>query len=55
MASLRSVGDPLDGRYYVANVPTCGPFLILSPALKVDPQGSSDYVPPPPLEALGTP
>ena len=28
---LRSVGDPLDGRGYVANPPTCGPLLTLPP------------------------
>ena len=27
-------GDPSDGRGYVATLPTCGPLLILSPALK---------------------
>ena len=31
---LRSVGDHLDGRGYVANLPTCGPLLTLSPAVK---------------------
>ena len=29
-----SVGDPLDGRDYAANPPTCGPLAILPPALK---------------------
>ena len=31
---LWSVGEPLDGRGYVAILPTCGPLLILSPALE---------------------
>ena len=30
----RSGGDPLGGRVYVATLPTCGPLLILPPALK---------------------
>ena len=31
---LRSVGDPLDGRGYIANLLTFRPLLIFSPALK---------------------
>ena len=54
---LCSVGDPPDGRDYVATKTTCGPLLILSPALKFGdpPNGSADFVsrsevlPPPPL------
>ena len=29
-----ALGTPLDGMGYVANLPTCGPLLILSPTLK---------------------
>ena len=64
---LCSVGDPLDGRGYVATHPTCGPPLILSPALKCwGPPGwqglcshlahlwaTSDFVPC--FEVVGTP
>ena len=28
---VQSIGDPRDGKGYVAGVPTRGPFLILSP------------------------
>ena len=38
------LGTP-DGRGYVANLPTCGPLLILSPALSFgDPLDGKGYV-----------
>ena len=42
---VSSVGDPLGGRGYVTTRPICGPFLILSPALKRwGPPGGRGYV-----------
>ena len=43
--SLCSSGDPPGGRGYVATLPTCGPLLIVSPALKRwGPPGGRGYV-----------
>ena len=48
---FEAAGTPPDGRGYVSTLPTCGPFLILPPALKRrgPPQAAGVMYPPCPL------